>query len=98
MVWQLLGVVGKAVKQVAKFVRPYLEDLIPIPPLPIINDYPILADRKNDIELAQLKLQYLQQAENLEFQAKQQEKSQKFQAELAKLSQEKSGTLRERPY
>lgn len=92
MVWQLLKVVGKAVKQVAKFVRPYVEELIPIP---ITKDYPILADRRSDIELAKLKLQYVQQAENLEFQAKQQEKAQNFQAELAKLSQEKAKELQE---
>ncbi|MGA9383345.1 MAG: hypothetical protein WBV73_31660 [Phormidium sp.] len=92
MVWQLLGIVGKAVKQVAKFVRPYIEDLIPIP---ITKDYPILVDRKNDIELAQLKLQYLQQAENREFQARQQEKAQNAQAEIAKLSQEKAKELQE---
>lgn len=92
MVWQLLGIVGKAVKQVAKFVCPYVEDLIPIP---ITKDYPILADRKNDIELAQLKLQYVQQAENRQFQATQQEKAQSFQAEIAKLSQEKAKELQE---
>jgi WD40 repeat protein len=95
MVWQLLKVVGKAVKQVAKFVRPYIEDLIPISPLPIIRDYPILNDRKNDIELAKLKLQYVQQSENQQFQAKQLEKSQNFQAEIAKLSQEKAKELQE---
>lgn len=92
MVWQLLGIVGKAVKQVAKFVRPYIEDLIPIP---ITKDYPILVDRKNDIELAKLKLQYVQQSENQQFQAKQLEKAQNFQAEIAKLSQEKAKELQE---
>ncbi|XWK88065.1 MAG: tetratricopeptide repeat protein [Phormidium sp.] len=95
MVWQLLKIVGKAVKQVAKFVRPYIEDLIPISPLPITNDYPILVDRKNDIELAQLKLQYIQQSENQQFQANQLEKSQNFQAEIAKLNQEKAKELQE---
>lgn len=95
MVWQLLKIVGKAVKQVTKFVRPYIEELIPIPPLPIINDYPVLVDRQNDIELAKLKLQYVQQSENQQFQAKQLEKSQNFQAELAKLSQEKAKELQE---
>ncbi|MFB2877694.1 tetratricopeptide repeat protein [Floridanema aerugineum] len=92
MVWQLLKIVGKAVKQVAKFVRPCVEELIPIP---ITKDYPILADRKNDIELAKLKLQYVQQSENQQFQAKQLEKSQNFQAEIAKLSQEKAKELQE---
>lgn len=95
MVWQLLKIVGKAVKQVTKFVRPYIEELIPIPPLPIINDYPVLVDRQNDIELAKLKLQYVQQSENQQFQAKQLEKSQNFQSEIAKLSQEKAKELQE---
>jgi hypothetical protein len=69
MVWKLLSTVGKAVVEAAKLVLPrhmgHIADVV----IAVVNGDGALVEQQEDIQLAQLKLQYLQHQENLEFQA-----------------------------
>ena len=80
MVWRWLSTVGIAVVKAANFVVPhsrYITDLnLEIP------ENSALAEQKEEIHLAQLKLYYLQNQENID-----------FQAEQAQLSDERANEL-----
>ena len=69
MVWKLLSTVGKAVVEAAKLVLPrhmgHIADVV----IAVVNGDGALVEQQEDSLLAQLKLQYLQHQENLEFQA-----------------------------
>ncbi|HEY9852669.1 MAG TPA: tetratricopeptide repeat protein [Leptolyngbyaceae cyanobacterium] len=84
MVWQLLKTVGKAVLGLAKIVIPHIR--------PLINDdfpkdNPRLVEQRDDIKLAQLKLQYIQHQENIDFQKEQANLSQARAKELQEFIQ-----------
>ena len=69
MVWKLLSTVGKAVVEAAKLVLPRHMEHIADVVIAVVNGDGALVEQQEDIQLAQLKLQYLQHQENLEFQA-----------------------------
>jgi WD40 repeat protein len=69
MVWKLLSTVGKAVVEAAKLVLPRHMEHIANVVIAVVNGDGALVEQQEDIQLAQLKLQYLQHQENLEFQA-----------------------------
>ncbi|MBW4575010.1 MAG: tetratricopeptide repeat protein [Aphanothece sp. CMT-3BRIN-NPC111] len=70
MIWKWLKIVGKAVVEGAKFVAPHITYLSEAA-LAIVDGNSALATQREDIQLAQLKLQYIQHEENLDFQAEQ---------------------------
>ncbi len=89
MVWQLLKTVGKAVLGLAKIVVPYIRPLIndDFP-----NDNPRLVEQRDDIQLAQLKLHYIQHQENIDFQKEQANLSQARAKELEEFIQRAEDT------
>lgn len=80
MVWQWLKTVGKAVVEVGKLVFPYVKPIID----EIFVDDRALVEQRENIEVTQLKLQYVQHQENID-----------FQKDLAKLSQQRAKELEE---
>ncbi|WP_017718366.1 tetratricopeptide repeat protein [Kamptonema formosum] len=109
MVWEWLRNVVKTVADTAKFIlaaQMYIPDRQAESAQLTIAANRVLADRRDEMQVAQLKLQYLQQAQNREFQgylaepSREQskylpDKNQAFLAEWAKLNQERAKELQD---
>ena len=80
--WQLFTTVGKAVVKTAKYVLPRHLGYFAETAIAAINNHEGLARQYEEIQFAQLKLQYLQHQENLD-----------FQEHLAKLNHERAKEL-----
>lgn len=97
MVWKWLRTVGKAILDVAKFgVPPKRYNSYKSDTALVVPENKVLVDRQEALQLAHLKLQYLQQQENIAFQAEQGRLSNEREKELQAFIQRAEDTRMEK--